>query len=103
MTGLAYGASLVARQEFRIRLRTGRWRWLLAGWFALVGAFTVLVDLALTTGYGYDTDTSRRGGPGFGLPMFFVLGLGMGVSPGPTPQKGHGDPGRRNPAPVAGH
>jgi len=91
MTGLAYGAWLVARQEFRIRLRTGRWRWLLAGWVALVGAFTLLVDLALTTGYGYDTDTSRRGVPVFGILMFFVLAMVMVISPALTSQTVNGD------------
>ncbi|MFC7480634.1 hypothetical protein ACFQX7_12085 [Luedemannella flava] len=38
---------LVARQEIRTRLRTGRWRWLLASWVVVVGIFTLLVTLAL--------------------------------------------------------
>jgi ABC-2 type transport system permease protein len=91
MTGLPYGAGLVARQEFRIRLRTGRWRWLLAGWVVLVGGFTVLVDLALSTGYGYDTDTTRRGVPIFGILMFFVLAMVMVISPALTSQTVNGD------------
>ena len=46
-------SGLVARQEFRIRLRTGRWRWLLLGWVVLLAAFTVLLDLSRRTSYGF--------------------------------------------------
>lgn len=90
-TGLPYGALLVAGQEFRIRLRTGRWRWLLFGWVLLVAVFTLLVDLALSTGYGYSSDTSRRGVPIFGILMFFVLAMVLVISPALTSQTVNGD------------
>src|SRR5262249_34398026 len=33
------GVWLVTRQEFRVRLRTGRWRWLLAAWVVVLLLF----------------------------------------------------------------
>ena len=45
MSAAPYGIWLVARQEFRIRLRTGRWRWLLAAWVVLLAVF-VAIDMA---------------------------------------------------------
>jgi hypothetical protein len=50
------GVVLVARQEFRIRLRTGRWRWLLGAWVLVIGGFTLLLDLSLETGYAFGTE-----------------------------------------------
>ncbi len=38
------GVWLVTRQEFRVRLRTGRWRWLLGGWVLLLFLFTLGLD-----------------------------------------------------------
>ena len=52
------GIWLVARQEFRMRLRTGRWKWLLGGWLVLLAVFTGLLDLSVSTGYGYVDETS---------------------------------------------
>lgn len=82
---------LVARQEFRMRLRTGRWRWLLGGWLVLVGVFTVLLDLTVQTGYAFGSDNSRRGVPLFGFLMFFVLGMMLVISPTLTAQSINGD------------
>jgi ABC-type transport system involved in multi-copper enzyme maturation permease subunit len=79
------GALLVARQEFRVRLRTVRWRWLLAVWVAVVGAFTTLLCLAL-----FATDTVS-GVPLFGGLMLFVLALVLLVSPALTAQAVNGD------------
>jgi ABC-2 type transport system permease protein len=106
-----YGVWLVARQEFRIRLRTGRWRWLLGVWVALLAGFTVLLDLAVDTGYGYTgygytghshagysytgygytEDDARRGVPLFGILMLFVLGMVLVISPALTSQTINGD------------
>jgi ABC-type transport system involved in multi-copper enzyme maturation permease subunit len=79
------GALLVARQEFRVRLRTGRWRWLLAVWVGVVGAFTALLSLAL-----FATDVVS-GVPLFGGLMLFVLALVLLVSPALTAQAVNGD------------
>jgi len=82
---------LVVRQEFRIRLRTGRWRWLLVGWVVLLAVFTALLDLSLFTGYGYTRDDSLRGVPLFGFLMFFILGMMLVISPALTSQTINGD------------
>jgi ABC-2 type transport system permease protein len=89
--GLANGVALVAAQEFRIRLRTGRWRWLLIAWVLLLAAFTVLLDQAMTTGYGVVEDDVRRGVPLFGILMLFVLGMVLVISPSLTAQSINGD------------
>ncbi len=82
---------LVIAQEFRIRLRTGRWRWLIGGWVVLLAAFTFLLDIGLHTGYGYATDDSLRGVPLFGFLMFFILGAMLVISPALTSQTVNGD------------
>jgi len=81
---------LVAMQEFRIRLRTGRWRWLLGAWVVVVGGFTVLLDLALSGGYP-GSSVEAPGVPLFGILMLFVLGLVLVVSPALTSQSINGD------------
>lgn len=60
-----HGVAVVARHEFRARLRTGRWRLLLGLWVAVVAAFTVLLRLALAA-----VDETRP----YGLPL--LLGAG---------------------------
>jgi ABC-type transport system involved in multi-copper enzyme maturation permease subunit len=85
------GVWLVLQQEFRIRLRTGRWRWLLAGWVLLLAAFTALLDLTVSTGYGFAADDSRRGVPLFGFLLLFVLALVLVISPALTSQTVNGD------------
>lgn len=83
--GLLHGVLLVARQEFRVRLRTGRWRWLLGAWVAVVAVFTALLHLALVTA---DTPV---GAPLFGGLMLFVLALVLIISPALTAQSVNGD------------
>lgn len=86
------GIALVTRQEFRIRLRTGRWRWLIGAWFVVCLVFTLLLDASVDTGYGYiSNDPTNRGVPLFGILMFFVLGLVMVISPALTSQSINGD------------
>lgn len=85
------GVWLVLAQEFRIRLRTGRWRWLLGGWVLLLGLFTVLLDLTVTTGYGLAQDDSRRGVAIFGILLLFVLAMVLVISPALTSQTVNGD------------
>ncbi len=89
--GPVRGVMLVVRQEFQIRLRTGRWRWLLGAWVALLVLITVLLDLSLDTGYGLEDDSRSRGVPLFGFLMLFVLGMILVISPALTAQSINGD------------
>ena len=85
------GVALVARQEFRMRLRTGRWRWLLGAWVLVIGGFTMLLDLSLETGYAFGDSVRAEGVPLFGFLMLFVLGMVLVVSPALTSQSINGD------------
>jgi ABC-2 type transport system permease protein len=81
------GITTVAKQEFRVRLRTGRWRWLLFAWVLTIAAFTVLLRLGLAT-----VGTAGPVGiPLFGGLMVFVLGLSLLVAPALTAQSINGD------------
>jgi ABC-type transport system involved in multi-copper enzyme maturation permease subunit len=79
------GVLLVARQEFRVRLRTGRWRWVLAAWVAVMAGFTALLTLALASA------DMLNGVPLFGGLMLFVLALVLLISPALTGQSINGD------------
>lgn len=81
------GAALVAAQEFRTRLRTRRWRWLLGAWIVVLALFTLLVDLA----FRKSSLESPSGVPLFGTLMLFVLGLVMVISPALTARSINGD------------
>lgn len=81
------GARLVAGQEFRIRLRTGRWRWLLGAWIVVLFVVTLLTDVALHTS---EID-GPVGIPLFGVLMLFVLALVLVISPALTAQSVNGD------------
>jgi ABC-type transport system involved in multi-copper enzyme maturation permease subunit len=80
-------AWLVARQEFRMRLRTGRWRWLLAVWVVVLAVITWLLDLALRDSNVNDD----RGVPMFGTLMIIVLALILVISPSLTAVSINGD------------
>lgn len=84
------GVATVAAQEFRLRIRAGRWRWLLAAWSAGVIGFAVLLRLSLAA---TDTagDTRQAGPPLFGGTLLFVLGLALLVVPALTAQSVNGD------------
>ncbi|HEV7898289.1 MAG TPA: hypothetical protein VGP31_10650 [Planosporangium sp.] len=83
--GLPHGVALVTRHEFRVRLRTGRWRWLLGAWVAVVALFTALLHTALVM------SNTKPGVPLFGGLMLFVLALVLIVSPALTAQSINGD------------
>jgi ABC-2 type transport system permease protein len=87
MGHLVRGAALVATQEFRMRLRTGRWRWLLGSWVLVLAVFTALVDYAL----GVTGTLGAIGVPMFGILMLFVLGVVLLTSPALTAQSINGD------------
>jgi ABC-2 type transport system permease protein len=84
------GVATVAAQEFRLRIRAGRWRWLLVIWTAVVVGFAVLLRLGLS---GTDSiDSTRPAGPPlFGGTLLFVLGLALLVVPALTAQSVNGD------------
>ena len=90
MISLPRGIALVALQEFRMRLRTGRWRWLLVVWMLVLGGFTLLLDLALTNGASGD-GRDLRGVPLLGILMLFVLACVLIISPVLTSQAINGD------------
>ncbi|MGH8892271.1 MAG: ABC transporter permease [Actinomycetes bacterium] len=85
-----HGVRTVAEQEFRLRIRAGRWRWLLGLWFAVVLGFAVLLRLGLAAVSGSEDD-QPFGPPLFGGVMLFVLGLGLLVVPALTAQSVNGD------------
>lgn len=86
MTGS--GIATVARQEFRLRIRAGRWKVLLGVWFVVLLAFTALLDAAL----GAVTDPDVQGGAIlYGGLMLFVLGLALLVVPALAAQSVNGD------------
>ncbi len=82
------GIVTVARQEFTLRIRAGRWRWLLAIWFVVVSGFTVLVHLAVRAGY---RDAENKGVVVYGALVLFVLALALLVVPSLTGQSVNGD------------
>ncbi|MGQ0844356.1 MAG: ABC transporter permease [Sporichthyaceae bacterium] len=81
------GVRAVARHEFRVRLRTGRWRVLLALWFLLVGGLTALLAWAM---YSVE-ELDRRGVPVFGGLMMILMSLSMLVVPALAGQSVNGD------------
>jgi ABC-type transport system involved in multi-copper enzyme maturation permease subunit len=82
------GTLLVAGQEFRVRLRTGRWQWLLGVWVAVIASFTTLVWLdVLKSG----TPVRYRGIPLFGALVLFLLTLVFLVAPALTAHSVNGD------------
>lgn len=83
-----HGVTTVARQEFTLRIRAGRWRWLLGVWFLLVSGFTVLVHLGTRAAVHDATD---RGVVVYGSLMLFVLSLALLVVPSLTGQSVNGD------------
>ena len=87
MTGS--GIATVARQEFRLRIRAGRWKWLLAVFFLILLGFTALLRAAL--GQVTEEDVPFKGTVIFGGLMLFVLGLALLVVPALAAQSVNGD------------
>jgi len=88
MSVSAHGVATVAAQEFRLRIRAGRWQWLLAIWFVVLFLFTGLIWLSLRQPIGIE---GERGTPMFGALMLFVLALALLVVPALTAQSVNGD------------
>ncbi len=87
MTGA--GIATVARQEFRLRIRAGRWKWLLGVFFAILLAFTALLRAGL--GQLGSDELPFKGTILYGGLMLFVLGLALLVVPALAAQSVNGD------------
>ena len=85
----ASGIATVARQEFRLRIRAGRWKALLAAFFLVLLVFTVLLQSALA-GLA-PQELPYQGTVLFGGLMLFVLGLALLVVPALAAQSVNGD------------
>ena len=81
-----WGVRTMAEHEFRLRLRAGRWRWLLAAWFVTLLLLTWGLRAALVA-----TGAAERGVDMFGGLMLFMLALAMLVVPALTAQSINGD------------
>jgi ABC-2 type transport system permease protein len=85
--GLSVRGSLtVAAHEFRLRLRAGRWRWLLGAWFLSLFVLTAALRSALVRG-GQDYPGTDM----FGGLMLTMLALALLVVPALTAQSVNGD------------
>jgi len=80
------GVRTMALHEFRLRLRAGRWRWLLGAWFATLLVLTVFLRWALV-----EAGLREPGADMFGGLMLFMLGLALLVVPALTAQSVNGD------------
>jgi hypothetical protein len=76
----------VAAHEFRLRIRAGRWRWLLGAWFLSLFALTAGIRSALVR-----SDQSSPGTDMFGGLMLTMLALALLVVPALTAQSVNGD------------
>ena len=84
-----HGIATVAKQEFRLRIRAGRWRWLLSIWFGILLLFTGLLRGAL--GGFTQQNVVDKGIVIYGGLMLFVLGLALLVVPALAAQSVNGD------------
>ncbi|HYT09562.1 MAG TPA: ABC transporter permease subunit [Mycobacteriales bacterium] len=85
----ASGVLTVARLEFRLRIRAGRWRWMLGAWFAVLLGLTALVRAAASQNTIGNRGT--RGAVMFGVVVLVVLALALLVSPALAAQSVNGD------------
>ena len=85
------GVLTVARLEFRLRIRAGRWRWLVLAWFLVLLAVTASVRAALTERTLGADQLDARGAVMFGVVMLIVLGLALLVAPALAAQSVNGD------------
>ncbi len=83
------GVLVVARQEFRLRIRAGRWKLLLGAFFGVLAIVTLLLSTAVSG--VVEEDLRYRGTVVFGGLMLFVLGLALLVVPSLSAQSVNGD------------
>jgi ABC-type transport system involved in multi-copper enzyme maturation permease subunit len=88
------GVLTVARLEFRLRIRAGRWRWLVGAWFVVLALVTWLVRTAASQPniVGDSVDGERTlGAVMFGVVVLVVLALALLVAPALAAQSVNGD------------
>jgi ABC-type transport system involved in multi-copper enzyme maturation permease subunit len=84
------GILTVAQLEFRLRIRAGRWRWLVASWFAVLLVITALVRAAAGQ-QNIVGDDDALGAAMFGVVVLVVLALALLVAPALAAQSVNGD------------
>ncbi|MBA2555527.1 MAG: ABC transporter permease [Geodermatophilaceae bacterium] len=94
------GIGTVAALEFRLRLQTGRWRWLLGSWFVVLALIAMLIRLAVREDVVGSEVVSYTGSFMFGGLMLVVLGLALLISPTLASQSVNGDRERGTLAPL---
>ena len=88
------GVLTVARLEFRLRIRAGRWRWLVGAWFVVLALVTWLVRTAASQPniVGDSVERERTlGAVMFGVVVLVVLALALLVAPALAAQSVNGD------------
>lgn len=84
------GILTVARLEFRLRIRAGRWRWLVGAWFVVLLAITALVRAAAGQ-QNIAGNEEALGAVMFGVVVLVVLALALLVAPALAAQSVNGD------------
>ena len=88
------GVLTVARLEFKLRIRAGRWRWLVGAWFVVLALVTWLVRTAASqpniVGESVERDRTL-GAVMFGVVVLVVLALALLVAPALAAQSVNGD------------
>jgi ABC-type transport system involved in multi-copper enzyme maturation permease subunit len=88
------GVLTVARLEFKLRIRAGRWRWLVGAWFVVLAVVTWLVRTAASQPdiLGGSVERERTlGAVMFGVVVLVVLALALLVAPALAAQSVNGD------------
>ncbi len=88
------GVLTVARLEFKLRIRAGRWRWLVGAWFVVLTLVTWLVRTAASQPniVGESVERERTlGAVMFGVVVLVVLALALLVAPALAAQSVNGD------------
>lgn len=94
------GIGTVAGLEFRLRLRTGRWRWLLGAWFVVLALIAALIRLSVRPEVVGEEIVDYTGSFMFGGLMLVVLGLALLIAPALAAQSVNGDRERGTLAPL---
>jgi ABC-type transport system involved in multi-copper enzyme maturation permease subunit len=85
------GVLTVAQLEFRLRIRAGRWRWMVIAWFLVLLAISALVRASLKPENLSVEQVEARGAVMFGVVMIIVLALALLVTPALSAQSVNGD------------